>query len=111
MYFPEFMAENDWSAQDCISLDGIPYIGRLVSADSNVFVVATGFNKWGMTSAMVSANMISDMICGNNAYENSIFLLPVFVFLLLPKLYFKMQQKRLPVFQSIYAVQSLRQVI
>lgn len=72
MYFPEFMAENYWSAQDCISLDGIPYIGRLVSADSNVFV-ATGFNKWGMTSAMVSANMISDMICGNNAYENSIF--------------------------------------
>ncbi|MDE5670472.1 MAG: FAD-dependent oxidoreductase, partial [Eubacterium sp.] len=71
-YFPDFSVENDWSAQDCVSLDGIPYIGRLVSTNPNVFV-ATGFNKWGMTSAMVSANMISDMICGNNGYENSIF--------------------------------------
>ena len=72
MYFPGFKAENRWSAQDCISLDGIPYIGRLVKTTPNIFV-ATGFNKWGMTSAMVSANIISDMICGNSAYKDSIF--------------------------------------
>ncbi|MDE5996154.1 MAG: FAD-dependent oxidoreductase, partial [Eubacterium sp.] len=72
MLFPDFKAEYCWSAQDCISLDGIPYIGRLVKSNPNIFV-ATGFNKWGMTSAMVSANRISDMISGNNCYENSVF--------------------------------------
>ena len=71
-YFSDFKAESFWSAQDCISLDGIPYIGRFVKSNPNVFV-ATGFNKWGMTSAMVSANIISDMICGNRRYENSVF--------------------------------------
>lgn len=70
--FPDFKAEYRWSAQDCISLDGIPYIGRFIKSNPNIFV-ATGFNKWGMTSAMVSANIISDMICGNNGCENSIF--------------------------------------
>lgn len=71
-YFNDFKAENCWSAQDCISLDGIPYIGRFVKSNPYIYV-ATGFNKWGMTSAMVSANIISDMIIGKNNYENSVF--------------------------------------
>ncbi|MBD5083423.1 MAG: FAD-dependent oxidoreductase [Clostridiales bacterium] len=72
MWFQDFKTEYQWSAQDCISLDGIPYIGRFIQANPNIFV-ATGFNKWGMTSAMVSANLISDMVCGIKNYENSIF--------------------------------------
>ncbi|EJT6664142.1 FAD-dependent oxidoreductase [Clostridium perfringens] len=50
-----------WSAQDCMTIDGIPYIGRYSSETPNIYV-ATGFNKWGMTSSMVSAMIISDMI-------------------------------------------------
>lgn len=50
-----------WSAQDCMTIDGIPYIGRYFSETPNIYV-ATGFNKWGMTSSMVSAMIISDMI-------------------------------------------------
>ncbi|EOU2128243.1 FAD-dependent oxidoreductase [Clostridium perfringens] len=50
-----------WSAPDCMTIDGIPYIGRYSSETPNIYV-ATGFNKWGMTSSMVSAMIISDMI-------------------------------------------------
>lgn len=52
-----------WSAQDCMSLDNIPYIGRFSSKTPNLYV-ATGFHKWGMTSSMVSAMILSDMIIG-----------------------------------------------
>ncbi len=52
-----------WSAQDCMTLDNIPYIGRFSPSKPNWYV-ATGFNKWGMTSSMVSSMIISDLICG-----------------------------------------------
>ena len=59
-----------WATQDCMSLDGIPYIGRYSSKIPNV-LVATGFNKWGMTTAMVSAELLSDMIVEKkNEYES-----------------------------------------
>ncbi|MDU2489889.1 MAG: FAD-dependent oxidoreductase [Clostridium celatum] len=61
-----------WSAQDCITIDGIPYIGRYSNSTSNIYV-ATGFNKWGMTSAMVSAMIISDFILGNENKFSEIF--------------------------------------
>ena len=72
MLFPEFNETARWSAQDCISLDGIPYIGDFSCASKNVFV-ATGFNKWGMTTSMAAANIISDMICGKENHRNWIF--------------------------------------
>lgn len=52
-----------WAAQDCMSLDGMPYIGRY-SLSSKGLYVASGFNKWGMTSSMVSAMILSDMMAG-----------------------------------------------
>ena len=58
-----------WINQDCISLDDIPYIGRISAFSENIFV-ATGFNLWGMTSSMISALIIRDLICENtNKYE------------------------------------------
>lgn len=50
-----------WATQDCMTLDGIPYIGQYSKNTPDLYV-ATGFNKWGMTSAMVSAKILSDMI-------------------------------------------------
>ena len=50
-----------WAAQDCMSLDGIPYIGRYSKNTPNLFV-ASGFNKWGMTGAMTAAMLIKDLI-------------------------------------------------
>ena len=68
--YPGNPIKHFWATQDCMSLDGIPYIGRYSSKIPNVFV-ATGFNKWGMTTAMVSAEMLSDMIVEKkNEYES-----------------------------------------
>jgi len=53
--------QYSWATQDCMSLDGIPYIGRYSPNTPNLFV-ATGFNKWGMTSSMVSARILRDMV-------------------------------------------------
>lgn len=59
-----------WAAQDCMPHDKIPFIGRFSNKKEHWYV-ATGFQKWGMTSAMVSAMIISDMIVGEkNPYED-----------------------------------------
>lgn len=61
--------ETRWSAQDCMPHDGIPFIGRFSVFRPNWYV-ATGFQKWGMTSSMLAGMIISDLICGReNEYE------------------------------------------
>lgn len=50
-----------WATQDCMTLDRVPYIGRYSKSTSNLFV-ATGFNKWGMTSAMVASDILCDLV-------------------------------------------------
>ncbi len=62
-YYPKSSEICFWAAQDCITLDGIPYIGQYSKSTENLYV-ATGFNKWGMTSAMVAAALLTDMILG-----------------------------------------------
>ena len=52
-----------WATQDCMTLDHIPYIGQYAKNTPDLFV-ATGFNKWGMTSAMASASLLSDLVRG-----------------------------------------------
>lgn len=70
--YPESIEEYHWSAQDCITSDGIPFIGVYSKDMPNVYV-ATGFNKWGMTSSMVSSIIISGMITGKEYDFNEIF--------------------------------------
>ena len=50
-----------WSAQDCISGDGIPFIGNFSKGKKDWFV-QTGFNKWGMTSSMAAARLTAQSI-------------------------------------------------
>lgn len=50
-----------WSTQDCMTLDGIPYVGQLTSDTRNMYV-ATGFGKWGMTNSTVSSIILKDLI-------------------------------------------------
>ena len=67
--FPESREVTRWSAQDCMPADNIPYIGKY-SSDYPNWYVATGFRKWGMTSAMAAGQIISDLIVvGKNPYE------------------------------------------
>lgn len=61
-YYPEAKVVARWATQDCMSLDGVPYIGKYGSAEG--LYVATGFNKWGMTSSMAAADILADMARG-----------------------------------------------
>ncbi len=68
-YCPDAKITARWATQDCMTLDSVPYIGQYSKHTPDLFV-ATGFNKWGMTSAMVSAMMLSDMVRNEkNKYE------------------------------------------
>ena len=60
---PDATIDYHFATQDCISLDDIPYIGKYSTNTENLYV-ATGFNKWGMTSSMVAADILSDMVTG-----------------------------------------------
>ncbi|WP_099466818.1 FAD-dependent oxidoreductase [Konateibacter massiliensis] len=68
-YYPNAQIRYRWATQDCMTLDSIPYIGRYSGRTVDLYV-ATGFNKWGMTSAMVSAMLLCDIVQGKeNPYE------------------------------------------
>lgn len=61
-----------WAAQDCMTLDGIPYIGKYAQGMENSYVT-TGFNKWGMTSSMVGAMLLADRITGKKNSFSKVF--------------------------------------
>ena len=46
-----------------MSLDAVPYIGQYSSRTVKLYT-ATGFNKWGMTGAMLSAQLLCDLVQG-----------------------------------------------
>lgn len=66
-WYPERVVSAQWSAQDCMTHDGIPYIGRYKQLENwlgKSVYVATGFNKWGMTHSMVAADLLADYAVG-----------------------------------------------
>ena len=68
--YPEGNIKYHWSTEDCITLDKIPYIGKFSSMWENAYV-ATGFNKWGITTSNIAAEIITDKILGEeNEYED-----------------------------------------
>ncbi len=71
-YFPHCPIEFRFATQDCITPDGIPYIGQYSKSTPNLYV-ATGFNKWGMTSSMVAADLIRDLILEKDNEYTSLF--------------------------------------
>ncbi len=62
-HYPRAEIVSKWATQDCMTLDDIPYIGQYSPSTPDVFV-ATGFNKWGMTNAMVAADILCDLTQG-----------------------------------------------
>jgi glycine/D-amino acid oxidase-like deaminating enzyme/nitrite reductase/ring-hydroxylating ferredoxin subunit len=67
--YPHAKEKYFWSAQDCMPQDEVPYIGYYAKNNEDLFV-ATGFNKWGMTSSMVASEILSDKLIGRkNEYE------------------------------------------
>lgn len=70
--FPGSREVAHWSAQDCMTADQIPFIGQYAPTKPDWYV-ATGFEKWGMTTSMVAANMICAQICGEHTPYDSVF--------------------------------------
>lgn len=60
-YYPQAQIKARWATQDCMSLDGMPYIGPYSNATPNLYV-ATGFQKWGMSTSMAAASILTDLI-------------------------------------------------
>ena len=57
-----------WSTHDCMTTDGVPYVGNLTSRSPHIYV-ATGFGKWGMSNGIASAKILSDLITtGDNPW-------------------------------------------
>ena len=48
-----------------MTLDGVPYVGQYGKNTPGLWVT-TGFNKWGMTTAMAAAGVLTDLILGRD---------------------------------------------
>lgn len=62
-YYPGATVAARWATQDCMTLDSMPYIGRYSKATPDLYV-ATGFGKWGMSTSMVAATLLTDLVQG-----------------------------------------------
>lgn len=71
-WFPDGREVACWSAQDCVTPDQVPYIGRYAASRPDWYV-ATGFQKWGMTSSMVSALVLRELLNGRESPYAQVF--------------------------------------
>lgn len=70
--YPDAQERFRWAAQDCMSLDSVPYIGQYAASTPDLYV-ATGFNKWGMTSSMAAALLLCDLVRGIEPADAPVF--------------------------------------
>lgn len=63
--FPEASLRHAWSAQDQSPVDGLPYVGPAVPGDHRI-QVATGFDKWGLSTAPAAALLLTADLLGGN---------------------------------------------
>jgi len=64
-HWPDAERTHVWSAQDYHSVHELPYAGPLSPTNSRV-LVATGYDKWGMTNAVAAALALSSQILGGH---------------------------------------------
>ena len=72
IYYPSSKIVYKWATQDCMTLDGVPYIGQYSKNTPDLYV-ATGFNKWGMSSSMVASKLLVDLVCEKDNDYSSVF--------------------------------------
>ena len=63
VHWPGAIQTHYWSAQDYTPVDELPYVGPLLPGNEKV-LVATGFDKWGMTNGTAAALALSSRILG-----------------------------------------------
>ena len=71
-YYTDAQEVYHWATQDCMTLDSIPYIGPY-SRHTPALYVATGYNKWGMTSAMTAALLLRDLVTEKHSEYAEVF--------------------------------------
>lgn len=63
LHYPGAVQTHFWSAQDYHPADELPYVGPLLPKFENI-MVATGFDKWGMTNGVAAALALSSRMLG-----------------------------------------------
>lgn len=71
-WYPGCKITAEWSAEDCIPFDCIPYISAYHKNGHHIYV-ATGFQKWGISTAMTAAQTISDFIFNKKNKDADVF--------------------------------------
>lgn len=61
-----------WSTQDCMTMDSIPFVGYYNNDTPNI-LIATGFQKWGMTNSMASAQLLTDLIVEGSSPSEDVY--------------------------------------
>ncbi|MEW6439898.1 MAG: FAD-dependent oxidoreductase [bacterium] len=61
--FPVRAVVHRWSAQDYMPSDGVPFIGWMPFTSKRI-LVATGFQKWGLSTGTAAAMIFSDLLQG-----------------------------------------------
>lgn len=56
-------ATHRWSTQDYLSVDRVPYVGRLTRRSGHL-LTATGYGKWGLTNGTVAGQILADDVLG-----------------------------------------------
>lgn len=56
-------ADYRWTNEDYDSMDGVPFIGWS-SSSSDAYLVATGFNAWGISNGAAAAMLLADLAAG-----------------------------------------------
>lgn len=71
-YFPGAERTNAWSAQEYLTASGIPFVGWMPRSQKNVYF-ASGYDSWGMTSAVASAiTLASDILGGTRPWSEKL---------------------------------------
>ena len=63
LHYPGAVRTHYWSAQDYHPADELPYVGPLLPKLESI-LVATGFDKWGMTNGVAAALALTARILG-----------------------------------------------
>ena len=60
-HFPVDALSYHWAAQDNITTDGVPFVGRLHPGARHSYV-ATGFNAWGMANGIAAGTLLAALL-------------------------------------------------
>ena len=62
-HYPGAVETHNWSAQDYVPVDQLPYVGPILPGNEKGFA-ATGFNKWGLAKGAAAALVLSGLTLG-----------------------------------------------